>query len=92
MLPRMGQAEARRRGRPRYGPSPTKGTTWRILGTADVNYLKPGQTIIFNTTLDDQGQPQDKVSQLTVVPAKGNKPVIKADDERRRSHFWSGPA
>lgn len=59
---------------------PTKATTWHILGSADVNYLKPGQTIIFKTTLDGQSQPEDKVSILTVVPAKGNIPSIKADD------------
>ena len=60
--------------------APTRATTWLVLGTADVNYLKPGQTVVFKTTLDGESQPLEKISALTVVPAQGNSPGITADD------------
>ena len=60
--------------------APLKDTVWVITGTADVSYLKPGQTVTFKATLNDQGQPDAKISELTLVPAEGNSPGITADD------------
>lgn len=60
--------------------APTHATTWLIQGMADVNYLKRGQTVIFKSMLDEQSQPVDKISALTIVPASGNNPGITADD------------
>lgn len=60
------------------GPGPA--TTWSITGSAELSYLKPGQTVVFKAELDDKYQPKDRVSTMTIVSPKGNIPGITADD------------
>ena len=60
--------------------TPTKSTKWVVIGTAEPSYLQVGQTVLFKATLDEEGQPDDKVSSLTIVPARGNSPSIRVDD------------